>query len=362
MLIVDRRWCYWCIHRGHFPNSIISPSGGCWIDLAGADFFAHTFIRHIIFQSYLVRNCIPEALSHCNMVRDIKKKGGGEREIADRCFRRKNSGSQGEQATDPHLKNHRWREREGGKWKMCVEWEASMTQPSRKISTGKSIWEWVRLALTPNVQPVMSWEESSWQRIRILEMHIHKRQGERNTFKHTLKRHTHRDANTPKYAETNLLNARAAGLQKVCVSQGGSYAHSNQCWASAVSATHTHASPAINKLPQSTHFRRNTLLSDPAARSRRSKEAIGGKNEHSSGSDRERGWEALCCRKSVNVSVCKLQVTDWLIHVPSTSCMTIPWSQTQTHLMILELFASLARFNQKSDSLAHAMLIPPRIG
>lgn len=48
------------------------------------------------------------------MVRDIKKKGrGGEREIADRCFRRKNSGSQGEQATDPHLKNHRWREREG---------------------------------------------------------------------------------------------------------------------------------------------------------------------------------------------------------------------------------------------------------
>lgn len=245
---------------------------------------------------------------------------------------------------------------------MCVEWEASMTQPSRKISTGKSIWEWVRLALTPNVQPVMSWEESSWQRIRILEMHIHKRQGERNTFKHTLKRHTHRDANTPKYAETNLLNARAAGLQKVCVSQGGSYARSNQCWASAVSATHTHASPAINKLPQSTHFRRNTLLSDPAARSRRSKEAIGGKNEHSSGSDRERGWEALCCRKSVNVSVCKLQVTDWLIHVPSTSCMTIPWSQTQTHLMILELFASLARFNQKSDSLAHAMLIPPRIG
>lgn len=80
MLIVDGRWCYWCIHRGHFPNSIISPSGGCWIDLAGADFFAHTFIRHIIFQSYLVRNCIPEALSHCNMVRDIKKKGGGERE------------------------------------------------------------------------------------------------------------------------------------------------------------------------------------------------------------------------------------------------------------------------------------------
>lgn len=77
MLIVDRRWCYWCIHRGHFPNSIISPSGGCWIDLAGGDFFAHTFIRRIVFQSYFVRNCIPEALSHCNMLRDIK--GGGNR-------------------------------------------------------------------------------------------------------------------------------------------------------------------------------------------------------------------------------------------------------------------------------------------
>lgn len=159
--------------------------------------------------------------------------------------------------------------------------------------------------------------------------------------------------------QTNLLNARAAGLKKVCVSQGGSYAHSKQWWASTVSATHT--SPDINKLPQSTHFRRNTPLSDPAARSRRSKEAIGEKNEHSSGSDRERGWEALCCRKSVNMSLGKLQVTDWLIHVPSTLCMIIPWSQT--HLMILELFAFLARFNQKSDahSLPHALLIPPRI-
>lgn len=240
MLIGDRRWCYWCIHRGHFPNSIISPSGGCWIDLAGDDFFAHTFIRHCISKLFCKKlySRGVEPLQHGERYKK-KKRGGG---IADRCFRRKNSGSQGEQATDPHLKNHRWREREGGKWKMCVEWEASMTQPSRKISTGKSIWEWVRLALTPNVQPVMSWEESSWQRIRILEMHIHKRQGERNTFKHTLKKHTHRDANTPKYAETNLLNARAAGLQKVCVSQGGSYAHSNQCWASTVSATHTHES------------------------------------------------------------------------------------------------------------------------
>lgn len=139
MLIVDRRWCYWCIHRGHFPNSIISPSGGCWIDLAGADFFAHTFIRHIIFQSYLVRNCIPEALSHCNMVRDIKKKGGGEREIADRCFRRKNSGSQGEQATDPHLKNHRWRERERGESERCA-WSGKRAWHSQveKLAQGRA--------------------------------------------------------------------------------------------------------------------------------------------------------------------------------------------------------------------------------
>lgn len=89
----------------------------------------------------------------------------------------------------------------------CTEWEVSMTWPSQKISTGKSIWEWVRLTLTPSVQPMMSWEESSWQRIRILETHID-RGSEIHSSAH-LKTHTHtRRKPTCPSIHTNLVNAR----------------------------------------------------------------------------------------------------------------------------------------------------------
>lgn len=100
------------------------------------------------------------------------------------------------ESTDGERKKKRWRE--------CVEWDVSMTRPSRKISTGKSIWEWVRLTLTPNVQPVMSWEESSWQRIRILETYIH-RGSEKHSCAH-LKTHTHtRRKPTHSSMQTDLI-------------------------------------------------------------------------------------------------------------------------------------------------------------
>lgn len=75
-------------------------------------------------------------------------------------------------------KKHRWRERERDKasagWGSARSGKRAWHGQVEKLAHGKSIWEWVRLTLTPNVQPVMSWEESSWQRIRIFETYIHR--------------------------------------------------------------------------------------------------------------------------------------------------------------------------------------------
>lgn len=68
-------------------------------------------------------------------------------------------------------KKCRWKQERQSKWRLRerIEWEVSTTRASRKTILGKSIWEWVRLTLTPSMQPAMSWEESSWQCIRVLD-------------------------------------------------------------------------------------------------------------------------------------------------------------------------------------------------
>lgn len=73
---------------------------------------------------------------------DVERDESKNSSIADRCFMRQNLGAQKEKASDPHLKStdgERERERAQCRLREYMEWEASMTRPSRKISTGKSI-------------------------------------------------------------------------------------------------------------------------------------------------------------------------------------------------------------------------------
>lgn len=215
---------------------------------------------------------------------------------------KENLGSQREKATDPHLKRtdgererHRERETE------CVEWEASMTQRSRKISTEKSIWEWVRLTLTPNVQPVMSWEESSWQRIRVLETHIH-RGSEIHSSAHLKDIHTQ---DTDQHAQACRQTSQTSFM---C--NGGSYAHSEQHCASILSDIH--ASPDINRLPWSSRIRQIHFLIW-LQRAEHSHEVVRKTCTRVTVTEGEDG-KHCAVEKSVTVSLGKLQVTDCLIH------------------------------------------------
>lgn len=150
---------------------------------------------------------------------------------------RQNLGSQREEASDPHLKGT-----DGERESKCMEWEAGMTRPSWKISTGKSIWEWVRLTLTPHVQPVMSWEKSSWQRITILETHIH-----RGSEAH-LKTHTHKFTNQhTQCMQTNLVKCTCKGRGVGC--------HMHTQSNGVLRLLDVHANLDINRLPWSSQIR-----------------------------------------------------------------------------------------------------------
>lgn len=138
----------------------------------------------------------------------------------------------------------RERERKEERQRECMKWDMSMTWPSWKISTGKSIWEWVRLTLTLDVQPVTSWEKSSWQRIRILET-CSRRGSEKHSSAH-LKTHTRTNHHAQHSAHADRPHKRACET-------GGSHAHSWQHCASALSDIHTR--PDIRRLPCSSQIR-----------------------------------------------------------------------------------------------------------
>lgn len=90
-----------------------------------------------------------------------------------------------------------------------------------------------------------------------------------------------------------------------------------------------HAIPDINRLPWSSQIRQIHCLIW-LHRAQRSQGAVRKTCTQVALTEGGR-WEALCCRISVNVSLGKLQVTDWLIYFPSTLLCTNHPDDIMTH-------------------------------